>query len=240
MPGATSYRVYWGTNSGVTTGSEMLDPTTTTDYGHTSVVRGYTYYYKVAAVNSSGESPLSAEASAYVPLDSGSSISGQITAGGTGISGITINLNGPVSRVTATDPNGNYSFSGLTNGNYIVIPAMPGDTFSPTSQPVQISGGDYSSVNFRVYPVITSLSPSSHQAGTFDLTIYGRYLTAGTDDRIYKSSDGSYVGSGGTVNSSITHLTSTERITEPGTYVVKVINLDGFESNGVYLVITNP
>jgi fibronectin type 3 domain-containing protein len=67
VSGATSYRVYWGTSPGVTTGSNMLTPTTTTDYGHSGVVRGYTYYYRVTAVNSNGESPLSAEVSAYVP-----------------------------------------------------------------------------------------------------------------------------------------------------------------------------
>jgi Protein of unknown function (DUF1566) len=69
VPGAVQYRVYWGTEPVVTNTSERLTPTTTTDYGHTGVVPGYTYYYRVAAVNASGnESALSNEVFAYVPF----------------------------------------------------------------------------------------------------------------------------------------------------------------------------
>ena len=71
VTGATQYRVYWGTSSGVTTASNLLTPTTTTDYGHTGVVAGFTYYYRVAAMNAAGVGPLSSEVSVTIPTPPG-------------------------------------------------------------------------------------------------------------------------------------------------------------------------
>ncbi len=65
--GATSYKVYWGTSPGITKSSSSLTPTTTTDYGHSGVQSGYTYYYRITASNSAGESGLSSEVSVHVP-----------------------------------------------------------------------------------------------------------------------------------------------------------------------------
>ncbi|MHB8762963.1 MAG: formylglycine-generating enzyme family protein, partial [Deferrisomatales bacterium] len=57
--GATSYRIYWGTEDAVTTGSEYGGETTDTAFLHTGVLQGWTYYYRVASVNAAGEGPLS-------------------------------------------------------------------------------------------------------------------------------------------------------------------------------------
>ncbi len=68
--GAAQYKMYWGTSPDVTTGSQLATPTPTTDYGHTGVVPGWTYYYRIMAVFADGsESALSAVASASVPAD---------------------------------------------------------------------------------------------------------------------------------------------------------------------------
>jgi hypothetical protein len=67
VSGASQYKVYWGTSSGVTKSSNVMPATSTLSYGHSGVVPGYTYYYRVTALNSSGgESSLSSEVSAYV------------------------------------------------------------------------------------------------------------------------------------------------------------------------------
>ncbi|HSZ54098.1 MAG TPA: immunoglobulin domain-containing protein, partial [Tepidisphaeraceae bacterium] len=61
--GATGYRIYRGT----ATGSETLFASpagTGTTYVDSAAANGTTYYYEVTAVNSGGESPLSAEVSA--------------------------------------------------------------------------------------------------------------------------------------------------------------------------------
>jgi hypothetical protein len=74
------------------------------------------------------------------------SISGQITASGSGLSGVTVALN--TGSTTPTDNNGNYSFSGLVNGTYTVTPSRSGYTFTPASQSVTINGANKTGVNF--------------------------------------------------------------------------------------------
>jgi hypothetical protein len=61
-------------------------------------------------------------------------ISGQITASGTGLSGVTVALSGAASAATTTGGNGNYSFTGLRSGTYTVTPSRTGYTFTPPSQ----------------------------------------------------------------------------------------------------------
>ncbi len=65
--GATSYIVYWRVGPGVTTDSQTLTPTTTTDYLHTGVVSGYEYCYRVAGANAYGTGALSQEQCLTVP-----------------------------------------------------------------------------------------------------------------------------------------------------------------------------
>ncbi|HXU63180.1 MAG TPA: fibronectin type III domain-containing protein [Polyangia bacterium] len=63
VAGATSYDVYWATSPGVTTASTKLQGATS-PFVHTGRTNGATYYYRVSAVSSTGESALSAEVSA--------------------------------------------------------------------------------------------------------------------------------------------------------------------------------
>jgi hypothetical protein len=56
------------------------------------------------------------------------SVSGRITAGGSGLSGVTVTLG---SLTTTTDANGNYSFSNVPDGTYTVTPSLTGYTFNP-------------------------------------------------------------------------------------------------------------
>src|SRR6266403_1468464 len=72
-------------------------------------------------------------------------ISGTInpSSGGTSVA-----LSGAASATTAADGSGNYSFAGVSNGSYTVTPSSQTATFNPTSQPVTISNGNVSGVNF--------------------------------------------------------------------------------------------
>ena len=72
------------------------------------------------------------------------SISGMITGG----SGATVTLSGASSATVTADTSGNYSFTGLANGAYTVTPSKSGFTFTPSSQPVNLSGANVSAVNF--------------------------------------------------------------------------------------------
>ncbi len=62
--GATSYNVYRGTSPGGEGTTPIATGITSTSYTNSGLTNGKTYYYKVAAVNAAGTSPLSNEASA--------------------------------------------------------------------------------------------------------------------------------------------------------------------------------
>lgn len=62
--GAMSYNVYRGTAAGAEGASAIATGITSASYTNTGLTNGTTYYYKVAAVNSVGSSPMSNEASA--------------------------------------------------------------------------------------------------------------------------------------------------------------------------------
>jgi len=57
-----SYNVYWSTTSGTGTGGNRVAVSNPT-FTHSSLINGATYYYVVTAVNSAGESAVSAEVS---------------------------------------------------------------------------------------------------------------------------------------------------------------------------------
>lgn len=61
----TSYKIYRGTTSG---GETFFTTSNAPAYTDTSAISGQTYYYKVSAVNSVGEGPMSNEASAAIPV----------------------------------------------------------------------------------------------------------------------------------------------------------------------------
>lgn len=82
------------------------------------------------------------------------SISGTvtITGGVDPLAGATITLSG-TSVTTTTNASGVYTFSGLANGNYTVIPSSAGFTFSPTSRAVTINGLNQTGQDFTAVPV---------------------------------------------------------------------------------------
>jgi len=81
------------------------------------------------------------------------SISGTVTSGGTGLSGVLVSTG---SSTVTTDSSGNYTISGLANGTYTVTPTKSGYTFSPTSTSVTISSANKTGVNFTATAVTTT------------------------------------------------------------------------------------
>ena len=92
----------------------------------------------INGANLTGENFTSLAATTY-------SLSGTITPAAANI-GVT--LAGGASATTTTDPSGNYSFSGLSNGAYTVTPNQTGLVFNPTSLSVAISGANATGENF--------------------------------------------------------------------------------------------
>jgi len=64
VSGASSYTVYWGTSTGISSSSTAITSISTDNYTHSSLTNDTTYYYKVVAVDSSGTGTLSSETSA--------------------------------------------------------------------------------------------------------------------------------------------------------------------------------
>ena len=69
VSGATSYTLYWDNASGIDSSDTAITSITNDNYTHSNRDNGSTYYYKVAAVNSSGTSTLSSVASALLSAD---------------------------------------------------------------------------------------------------------------------------------------------------------------------------
>ena len=67
--GATSYTLYWDNVSGIDSTDTTITSITNDNYTQSNMDNGSTYYYKVAAVNSSGTGTLSSVASALLSAD---------------------------------------------------------------------------------------------------------------------------------------------------------------------------
>ena len=64
VSGASSYTIYWDNVSGISSSDTAITAVSTDNYTHSNLDNGTTYYYKVAAVDSSGNGPLSSEVNA--------------------------------------------------------------------------------------------------------------------------------------------------------------------------------
>jgi len=82
-------------------------------------------------------------------------ISGTISPAANG-AGATVSLSGAASAGATADSNGNYAFSGLANGSYVLTPSKNGFTFTPPNQNVTLSGANLNSINFTAQPVASS------------------------------------------------------------------------------------
>jgi len=108
------------------------------------------------------------------------SISG--TVSGLVAANVTINLASGVNNSTTTASDGTYSFTGLGNGTYIVIPVLKGYIFTPAYQVVTMSGANVTGQNF------TSISQPSPfiggnwtwVSGSDTFNQIGSYVTKGT------------------------------------------------------------
>ena len=71
-----------------------------------------------------------------------------------------VTLSGTVSGLMNTDSSGNYTFSGLQNGSYVIAPSQSGYTFTPSTASVSINGASKAGVNFTATAVQPPVSHS--------------------------------------------------------------------------------
>jgi Carboxypeptidase regulatory-like domain len=116
-------------------------------------------------------------------VTSGKSAQAAVPTGGTGTFGIsgtispatlgngaTLTLSGVTTANVTADSSGNYAFSGLPNGGYVVAPSRTGYSFAPGTQSVTINGADVTGVNFTAsahptFSISGTISPISGGAG---------------------------------------------------------------------------
>ena len=90
---------------------------------------GYTFTPSTASVTINGASVTGLNfTGTAVPAPSTYTISGKVSG-----SAAMLTLSGAAAGSTSTDSSGNYSFSGLPNGSYIVAASQSGYTFTPSS-----------------------------------------------------------------------------------------------------------
>lgn len=108
--------------------------------------------------------PVSAGVAGAVISQTTHSISGTVTLAGRGatpIAGVTMSLSGAATAVTTTDANGMYTFSGLGDGSYTVMPFMTGFTFTPPSRAVTVTGADVAGQDFLGSPGAGAPAPAA-------------------------------------------------------------------------------
>ena len=121
---------------------------------------------------------------------------------GAGYGSVTVALSGDASDSTVSAVDGTYSFSGLSDGSYVVTPSKVGSTFSPASSNVAVSGANGTADNMYESWSITG---SVADLNDTPVAIQGATLTLTGDasDSTTSAADGTYTFSG-LVNGSYT------------------------------------
>jgi hypothetical protein len=110
------------------------------------------------------------------------SISGRVTVGASGLSGVTVTLSGDQSGSTVTDGNGNYSFPNVAgDGNYSVTPSLTGYTFNPTSRSFANLSGNQTLADFAALPRISGQIKDSNNVPLSDVVVVLSGTTSATD-----------------------------------------------------------
>ncbi len=170
--GATSYNVYRGTAAGGEAAAAFATGITTTSYTDTSAANGTTYYYKVAAVNGSGNSPQSNEA--YATPQSGATASFMISRnGGAFTQSVTANVGDTITYQWSSSDGASYAF-------YDTIGPNGSDGCGNTTGPTTFTpaAGGTSGLNTLVscqagytYTMTYTVTPASGTAATATISI---------------------------------------------------------------------
>jgi hypothetical protein len=120
-----------------------------------------------------------------IPTGQTYSISGTISPSAGG-NGATLSLSGVSTASATADTSGNYTFTGLANGTYVVAPNHTGYAFAPGTQAVTVNGSNVTGVNFtatsqQTFSISGTISPTTGGAGA-TVTLGGATAASTTSD----------------------------------------------------------
>lgn len=140
----------------------------------------------------------------------------------TGGAGATVTLSGAANASATANSSGAYSFSGLSNGSYVVGPSQTGYSFTPATQNVTVSGSNVTGVNF------TAAAGQAHSATTSwtasSSVVSGYNVYRGT------VSGGPYTKLNSSLITVLTYTDSTVQATQTYYYVATAVDSVGNES----------
>jgi fibronectin type 3 domain-containing protein len=210
--GATSYNVYRGTTAGGESTTAIATGITTASYSDTSVTNGTAYYYKVTAINSSGASGYSNEASA-TPLAVPTAPTGLVaTAGNTQVGLVWTASSGATSYnvyrgTTAGGESTTAIATGVTSASYTNTGLTNGTTYYYKITAVNSSGASGYSNEASATPLAVPTAPAGLVA-TAGNTQVGLSWTASTGATSYNVYRGTTSG-GESSTAIVTGLTTT-------------------------------
>jgi Concanavalin A-like lectin/glucanases superfamily len=145
------------------------------------------------------------------------------TISGAGGPGATVSLTGTATASTTADTNGNYTFSGLTNGSYTVTPSKTGYIYTPAGQAVTVNGANVSAVNFSS-AVVSHWVGLSWTASTSQVVGYNAYRST--------TSNGTYTKLNSALVTSTTY--SDQNVQSGSTYYYVTTAVDSQGNESVY------
>ena len=96
-------------------------------------------------------------------------VSGTVTAGGQGLSGVVVSDG---TRAATTSASGAYTIGGVPNGTYTLTPSREGFTFSPASLSVTVNGANLSGRNFTATALPANVILEAHFNSGTDGFVY--------------------------------------------------------------------
>ncbi len=189
-------------------------------YAVTPSHTGYTFTPSVQGVTVNGANVTAVSFTATPQGGQSFSISGTISPAAGG-SGTTVALSGATSATTTTDSAGNYTFTGLANGTYVVTPSHTGYTFTPSTQSVTVNGANVTAVNFSAVPQVPHSVLLSWNASTSTVSGYNVYRSTVSGTQYAK------------LNSALVGLAYTDTSVLNGKtyfYVTTAVDANGVES----------
>lgn len=158
-----------GSNSATTdsSGNYTITSLDSGSYSVTPTLSSYTFtpISQTVAVNGANMYVQDFSAATY-------SLSGTVSIGGVGLSGVAVALNGSGTTTTITDNSGNFGFGSVQDGSYTLTISKPGYIFTSASQTVTVNGANLTGQNFTGNNTFTvtpstsvngSISPSTAQ-----------------------------------------------------------------------------